>query len=177
MLRPQQLRLWEEVFFTDESSVWLYPTFTKKWTKKIETPVLERPKHCPKFHMWGRVLSRGATPLCIFDNNLTKQLFVDILQGFPLPAAQVLYENDWWLQQDNDPKHTVGYTKQWLRNKKLACVGVAIVQFWSKSDEKHLETHIISNCTKKQSQMLKKWSESVQKCATLWRTISYKLRH
>lgn len=110
---------WENVFFTDESSVWLFPSFVKKWTKTNETAVFERPKHCPKFHMWGGVSSRGATPLCIFEENLTKELYVEILKDFLLPTAQVLYENDWWLQQDNDPKHTARYTKQWFLDENL----------------------------------------------------------
>ena len=45
-------------------------------------------------------------PLCIFDKNLTKELFVHMLQSFLLTTAQILCENDWWLQQDNDSKHT-----------------------------------------------------------------------
>ena len=110
---------WDNVFFTDESSVWLHPIFKQKWVKSGETPVFQRPKHCPKFHMWGGVSSRGVTPLCIFRENLTKELFVDILEGHLLPTAQVLYEDGWCLQQDNDPKHTAAYTKQWLRDNAV----------------------------------------------------------
>ena len=81
--------------------------------------------------MWGGVLTWGAMPL--FEKNLTKELFVDILQGFLLPAAQVLYaqvlyENGWWLQQDNDPTHTAGHKKTMASEQKRVCVGVAILQ-------------------------------------------------
>lgn len=110
---------WEKVMFTDESSVWQFPSTIMKWTKKNDSSVFERPKHCPKFHLWGGVSSRGATPLCIFQENLTKERYVDILDSYLLPTAQVLYENDWWLLQDNDPKHTAGYTKQWFCDQNL----------------------------------------------------------
>ena len=113
---------WDNVIFTDESSVWLHPIFKQKWVKKGETSVFQRPKHCPKFHMWRGVSSRRVTPLCIFRKNLTKELFVRILEGHLLPTVQVLYEDGWFLQQDNDPKRTAAYTKQWLRDNDVRVI-------------------------------------------------------
>ena len=113
---------WDNVIFTDESSVQLHPIFKQKWVKKGETPVFQRPKRCPKFRMWGGVFSRLVTLLCIVQENLTKELFVRILEGHLLPTVQVLYEDGWFLQQDNDPKHTAAYTKQWLRGNDMRVI-------------------------------------------------------
>ena len=110
---------WDNVFFSDESSVWLFPNSVKIWTKDTVKPIYQRPKHSPKFHMWGAISTRGATPLCIFTGNLTKERYVDILNGHLLPTAQTLYENNWIFQHDNDPKHTARYTKQWLSDENV----------------------------------------------------------
>ena len=72
--------------------------------------------------MWRGVSSRGVTPLCIFQENLTRELFVRILECHLLRTVQVLYEDGWFLQQDNDPKHTVAYTKQRLRDNEVPVI-------------------------------------------------------
>ena len=82
---------------------------SKNAPKKVKHQSLSV-KASPKFPMWGGVSSGGVLTAGLFFlyKNLTKELFVDILQGFLLPTAQALYENDWWLRQRNDPKHTSG---------------------------------------------------------------------
>jgi len=97
---------WDNVIFTDNSSVWLYPNNISMWTKDNERPLYQRPKHSPKFHVWGGVSLRGAMPLCVFDSNMTAEVYTDILEGFLLPTAHTLFEDGFVLQQDNDPKHT-----------------------------------------------------------------------
>ena len=110
---------WSNVVFTDESSVWLYPNCVKIWTKDDTIPLYQRPKHSPKFHMWGGISSLGTTPLCIFTENLTSERYISILETHLIPTVQVLYGNDWVLQQDNDPKHTAHRTKQWFTTENV----------------------------------------------------------
>ena len=110
---------WNNVVFSDESSLWLYPHTVKIWTKDNVIPLFPRPKHSPKFHMWGGISARGTTPLCIFENNLTKERYTEILEGHLLPTAQVLYPDGWIFQQDNDPKHMAGHARQWLRDQTV----------------------------------------------------------
>lgn len=110
---------WDNVIFTDESSVWVYPNNVKLWTKADSAPLYQRPKYSPKFHVWGGVSSLGTTPLCVFEGNLTSERYTDILETYLLPNAQVFYGNDWILQQDNDPKHTAKHSKQWFQDKQI----------------------------------------------------------
>lgn len=67
----------------------------------------------------GWVSSRGATPLCIFTGNLTKERYVDILNGYLLETANVLYGDGWVFQHDNDPKHKAHYTKTLMRDQNI----------------------------------------------------------
>ena len=110
---------WSKVVFTDESSVWVYPNNIMIWTKDTVKPQYPRPKHSPKFHMWGGVSTRGVMPLCIFTENLTKEKYVEILEGHLIQMAQIYYPDGWVLQQDNDPKHTAKYTKQWFHTENV----------------------------------------------------------
>lgn len=112
-------RSWENVFFSDESSLWLYPNTVKIWTKSDIQPLYVRPKHSAKFHVWGAISSRGTTPLCIFQENLTSQLYTDILEGYLLPTAEVLYPDGWVFQQDNDPKHRARHSQDWLNRQNV----------------------------------------------------------
>ena len=110
---------WSNVIFSDESSVWLHPPAIKIWSSAHSKARYERPRHCPKFHLWGGVCEYGPTPLCIFTENLTAQGYINILEQYLLPTAQTLYENDWILQQDNDPKHRARITQQWFLDENV----------------------------------------------------------
>ena len=61
----------------------------------------------------------GATPLCVFEGNITSEQYTDILEGHLLPTAQVLYGDNWILQQDNDPKHKARHSQRWFEDKNI----------------------------------------------------------
>lgn len=110
---------WSKVVFSDECSVWVYPNNITMWTKDTTKPEYPRPKHSPKFHLWGGFSSRGVMPLCVFSENLDKELYTTILEGHLLPTTQVLFPDGFVLQQDNDPKHTAKHTKAWFRDENV----------------------------------------------------------
>ena len=58
-------------------------------------------------------------PLCISEDNLTKERYTKILDGHLFPTVQVLYPDGWMFQQDNVSKHTAGHTRQWLRDQTV----------------------------------------------------------
>ena len=82
-------------------------------------------------------------------------------------------------KNNNSKKQTNKNMRQGLQNngfetKSCACCSDhRTVLIWLRS--KTFGDSRSRNCTKKQSQMLKKWSVTVQKIETLWRVISYKL--
>ena len=132
-------------FFTDESRLWVYPTSIKKWTKPTKHQSFSVQRNAPNVICgmgcshgvggWGEWRG-GGTPLCLSDKNRTMDLFVDSLQGFLLPTAQVLYVNDWGLQQNNDPD-ICGRVHKTMASEQNR----ARVERPSKSDRKQLGTH------------------------------------
>ena len=70
---------WENVIFSDESSIWLYSNSIKMWTRNSEKALYQRPKYSPNFHGWGGVSMLGATPVRVFEGNMTSEQFTDIL--------------------------------------------------------------------------------------------------
>ncbi|KAI6653668.1 hypothetical protein LOD99_11484, partial [Oopsacas minuta] len=65
-------------------------------------------------NIWAAFSSVGTFPLCIFQEILTAALFVNILEGHLITQATVFHGSEWFLVQDNDPKHTAKLTKAWI---------------------------------------------------------------
>ena len=125
-------------------------TFIKKWTKKNEAPSLWASKALPltSYVGWGVITGGHATVLFWWKSNKGTVCW---LQGFLLPTARVLYENDRWLQLDNSPKNTTGY-KTMASRRKRARVEVTIL----KSDPKHSGTHDATTVPKRHHQCRRK---------------------
>ena len=64
--------------------------------------------------MWAGISKRGRTGICIFDGIMKKELFVSILDGTLLPFINDVYPDGHKFMQDDDPKHMLGYAKQWI---------------------------------------------------------------
>ena len=56
----------------------------------------------------------GTFPLCIFQETLDSNLIVKILEGHLLQQARIFHQDQWFLVEDNDPKHTSKVTKAWM---------------------------------------------------------------
>ena len=79
-----------------------------------------RPKHPVKVHVWAGISKQGATGICIFQVTLVKELFVDILDKTFLPFIKDIIPQHRFMQ-DNDPKYTSGYAKDWIEEKEINC--------------------------------------------------------
>ena len=53
---------------------------------------------------------------------MTDVIFVEILSKYLLPRANQLYGRNWYLHQDNDPKHTSNLTVNFLQFNQVIWV-------------------------------------------------------
>lgn len=105
-----------DVIFTDECSVQLHQNkmVTYRRTGHIG-PVLPKPKHPLKVHVWGGISRRGKTSLVIFEGIMEKTFFTNtILRDTLLPHIKKVFPDGHRLQQDNDPKHKSKMAKDFM---------------------------------------------------------------
>ena len=83
------------------------------WTKKGQRVQLPTYRHPSKVHVWGGISVIGTTPLCIFNENFNRQLYILTLNGYLIEQAKAFYGSEWTLQEDNSPVHTGKAAKAW----------------------------------------------------------------
>ena len=103
----------EDVIFTDESTIWL-ERHGKICFGKDDRPAKLKPKrkHPFKVHVWAGISTGGATSILIFRGIMKKEFYVnEILGNVLLPYTQAAYpDGGYRFQQDNDPKHKSKFT-------------------------------------------------------------------
>ena len=58
---------------------------------------------------------------------MTAEIYVDILSHYFLQTARELYDRNWYLHQDNDPKHTSGLSRSFLEYSNFIWVDKTII--------------------------------------------------
>lgn len=109
MYRKVDLTPW---IFTDEKTFTLGGMKAQLRYKRGDRPVVSKWAHPKKVHVWWGVSLHYKIEPYLFEQNMTSALYRSILSA-RLPSRE---ENDWVLQQDNDPKHKAKQTKIWLEN-------------------------------------------------------------
>ena len=104
---------WEKTLFSDETAFQLFRNTIKHWHKG-QHPTKRFPKNRQKVFAWGGFSVRGKTSLFCFTQIMDAKFYVEILEKH-LQEINRMLENNWRLQQDNDPKYTSHRAKEFLR--------------------------------------------------------------
>jgi hypothetical protein len=111
---------WKRVLWTDESPFVLrfnrktrvWRTHNERYAPWCSTATV---KHDAKIQVWGCFAAHGVGNLYLVDGILERYQYQYILENEMLPSADLLFgREDWYFQQDNDPKHTANVIKQWF---------------------------------------------------------------
>ena len=62
-----------------------------------------------------------------FENNMDANVYIEIMGEYILPNIRSMYGNNWYLQQDNDPKHSSYLSRTFLAYNIVICVGFKII--------------------------------------------------
>ena len=117
--KQNKKRNWNNVIFTDETSINLGPRNQKIWRRSSEKIYQRRFKHYPKIHVWGCFSKLGFGRIVLFKENLTAKKLLDIYEEGLLPSVKVIDSHDWILQEDNDPKHTAKLAEVWREKHNI----------------------------------------------------------
>lgn len=109
-------RDWSNVIFTDEASIWGYISIRRSWSTLTNRLIQRTVKHPVKVHLWGCFSKQGFGALHLFTYNLNAPKMLKIYEKYLLPTAERCFikkNEDWILQEDNDPKHRSKLCTEW----------------------------------------------------------------
>ena len=110
----------DDVIWTDESSVQLV-RHTRTVRVKVGKEQQYKPvaKHAVKVHVWAGISKRRVTKICIFDQIMNAEVYVNILKDTLLPFISAKFPDSHRFMQDNDPKHTSRLAKAYLEEQGI----------------------------------------------------------
>lgn len=116
---------WDRVIFTDESTFQQFPTRRKAWQFIERKKICRTVKHPAKVHVWGCFSASGFGKLICFQRNLDASFMCKIYERGLLASASEFFSEgnlDWFLQEDNDPKHRSILAKKWKTENNVKVI-------------------------------------------------------
>lgn len=108
-----------KVLFTDESTFQLHANAEKFWMKRRNKLTIRKVKHPQKIHVWGSFSKDGFGDLVLFTGILNAPKMVEIYKSGLISSSNFLFDGEWTLQEDNDPKHTSKLAKKWKEDNLI----------------------------------------------------------
>ncbi|XP_069052902.1 uncharacterized protein [Lepisosteus oculatus] len=103
----EQGEAFQDVLFTDETTVALEQFSTMAFCKKGRYVYKPKPKHPLKVHVWGGISRRGPGPLLIFEGIMDREFFEEVVvTQHAAPYIREQFGSRHRLFQYNNPKHT-----------------------------------------------------------------------
>ncbi len=146
----------------------LKPTTVLFKAPSLPSPLC-RPKHPVKVHVWAGISLQGRTGVCIFDGIMDRWLYTDILQQTLLPFVKDVYGRQHRFMQDNDPKHTSNYAKEFMESHSI---------YWWKTPPESPDLNPIENLWHELKEYIRREvkprtkDQLVQGILAFWETVS-----
>lgn len=126
---------WSRTFFVDEKIFVVLPQTNRQNTRfyatsRDQVPLDIQGTHSKKLNVIAGMSSSGTTPLFVFRENMTAEIYKRFLITSLLPKARQLFGGNWRLGHDNDRKHTSKLVTSFLAEK-----GVAVLDWPAKSPD------------------------------------------
>ena len=126
MMMEEPYDYWKHVLWSNESKFSLFGSDGKimVWRSTMEEYDLKCTVPTVKHNggsvmVWARFSRSGVGNLSFIEGNMDRCLYREILRKNLLQSCQKLgLENSFVFQHDNDPKHTAGVVKDWLKQTK-----------------------------------------------------------
>ena len=175
------LEFWNRVIFSDESKYCIFGIKGRQIVWRKNSTAFDKENLIPTVKhgaggvlVWGCMGANGVGNLHFIENIMDHKTYIDILkENLQSSADKIDLGNDFWFQQDNDPKHTAHNTKLWLlyNVKKQLCTPPQspdlnpIEHLWDLL-EKKIRLHQISSKQMLKEVLLREW-ENISPIDTL----------
>uniref|UniRef100_A0A8R1DVH7 Transposase Tc1-like domain-containing protein n=1 Tax=Caenorhabditis japonica TaxID=281687 RepID=A0A8R1DVH7_CAEJA len=117
---------WNKVLWSDESKYLMIGTdgvtLVRRPGDKRNDPKYQVPtvKHCGgNVMVWGCFHANGVGPLIRITEIMNRYMYKDILEKEMLPYGRFQMGRGLLFQQDNDPKHTYHFVKDWFAQRRV----------------------------------------------------------
>lgn len=118
--KPQEF--WESVLFSDESKFCIFGIKGRKLVWRKSGTAFDKENLVPTVKhggggimVWGCMAAKGVGNLVFIESTMNQYGYLNILKTNLKQSAQLLeLGDDFWFQQDNDPKHAAQNVKLWL---------------------------------------------------------------
>lgn len=165
---------WEKVIFSDESKFNIFGSDGRElvWRKKCEEL---NPKNTRKtvkhggggVMVWGCMSAAGVGNLVFIEETMNKTVYMNILkENLNQSAEKLNIRDEYYFQQDNDPKHTAWDVKMWIIHNTPHILKTPpqspdlnpIEHLWDHL-EKRIRNHTISNKAQLKEIILTEWGQ------------------
>ena len=116
---------WYRVLFTDETKSEIFGNNRRLFVRRrpgeryLNACLKPTVKHGGgSILAWGAISAHGVSPLKRIIGIMDKKYYHNILQRYAIPAGLKLIGNNFVFQEDNDPKHSSAYCRNYLTSKE-----------------------------------------------------------